>query len=42
VARQLDVVTGLVERLNDKGRGLRPNGEWPNSSQYANPPIVDA
>jgi hypothetical protein len=39
MAKQLDVVTGLVERINDKGTGLRLNGEWANSSQYANPLI---
>jgi hypothetical protein len=30
MAKQLDVVTGLVERINDKGTGLRINGEWAN------------
>jgi hypothetical protein len=39
VAKQLDVITGLVERINDKGTDLRIGGEWANASQYINPPI---
>jgi hypothetical protein len=39
MAKQLDVITGLVERINDKGTGLRVNREWANVSQYITPPI---
>jgi hypothetical protein len=39
MAKQLDIVTGLVERLNDKRTGLRINGGWANASQYISPPI---
>lgn len=39
MAKQLDIITGLVERISDKGTGCKVNGEWANASQYANPPI---
>jgi hypothetical protein len=35
----LETATGLVERLNDKGTGIKIGGEWCNASQYVNPPL---
>src|SRR6266851_6147817 len=34
MAKQIEAVTGLVERLNDKGTGVKVNGEWLNISAY--------
>src|SRR5258707_13438420 len=34
MAKQIEAVTGLVERINDKGTGVRVNGEWLNISAY--------
>lgn len=39
MAKQLELVTGLVERINDKGTGIKVSGEWCNASQYVNPPL---
>jgi hypothetical protein len=38
-SKNLETVSGLVERINDTGTGLRMNGEWCNASQYVTPPI---
>jgi hypothetical protein len=38
-AKQLETVSGLVERVNDKGTGIKVAGEWCNASQYVSPPI---
>src|SRR5690348_13761773 len=37
--KNLEVVTGLVERISEKGTGVKVNGEWCTASQYATPPI---
>src|SRR5258708_26211415 len=34
MAKQIEAVTGLVERINDKGTGVKVNGEWLNISAY--------
>ena len=34
MAKQFETVTGLVERVNDKGTGVRVGAEWLNVSQY--------
>lgn len=34
MAKQLEQITGLVERINDKGTGIKVNGEWANVSMY--------
>ena len=39
MARQLEAITSLVERINEKGTGIKVNGEWVNASQYVDPPI---
>ena len=39
MAKQLELVTGLVERINDKGTGIKVGGEWCNASQYVTPPV---
>lgn len=36
---QLETVTGLVERVSDRGTGIKVNGEWCNASQYVQPPL---
>jgi hypothetical protein len=38
-AKVLETVTGLVERINDKGTGIRIGTEWRNASQYVTPPL---
>lgn len=38
-SKTLELVTGLVERVNDKGTGIKVSGEWCNASQYVTPPI---
>jgi hypothetical protein len=39
MAKQIEIVTGLVERVSDKGTGVKVNGEWANASQYVTPPL---
>lgn len=39
MAKQLETITGLVERLNEKGTGIKIGGEWANASKYVNPPL---
>jgi len=39
VAKNLETIAGLVERISDKGTGIKVGGEWCNASQYATPPI---
>src|SRR5689334_8394469 len=36
---KLDSITGLVERISEKGTAVKVNGEWCTASQYATPPI---
>ena len=37
--KNLETITGLIERISDKGTGVKVNGEWCNASQYGNPPL---
>ena len=34
MSKQLELVTGLVERVNDKGTGFKVGGDWLNVSAY--------
>jgi hypothetical protein len=38
-AKQLELVSGLVERISEKGTGIKVGGEWCNASQYVTPPL---